>query len=82
MTLRRDPELDHQERRAIVLGRFVAGAHAAEADVERWVADWEARAGALGLRRDSPTYWSAGLRWIAGRRDQPEADAAQLRDVS
>lgn len=82
MTLRRDPERDHQAQRAIVLGRFVAGAHVAEADAERWVTDWEARAGALRLRRDSPAYWSAGLRWIARLRDHDDAQAGRLRDAS
>jgi len=80
MTLHRDPEQDHQARRAIVLGRFVTGAHVAELDAERWISEWEGRASALGLRRESSAYWSAGLRWIAGRRD--EFDAALLRDVS
>jgi hypothetical protein len=82
MTSRRDPERDHQARRTMILGRFTAGAHVAEADAERWVAEWEGRAGVLGLRRDAPAYWSAGLRWIAGRRDQLEAEASRLRDVS
>jgi hypothetical protein len=80
MTLHRDPERDHQARRANILGRFVTGAHVAESDAERWISDWETRASALGLRRDSLAYWSAGLRWIAGRRD--EFDAALLRDAS
>jgi hypothetical protein len=79
MTLR-DPERDHQARRAIVLGRFVTGAHVAASDAEHWVAEWEGRAGVLGLRRESPAYWSAGLRWIAQRRDELEAEP--LRDVS
>jgi hypothetical protein len=82
MTLRRDPERDHQARRAIIVGRFIAGAHVAEAEADSWVADWEARAGALGVRRDSPAFWSAGLRWIAGRRDQHEVEAGRLREVS
>lgn len=82
MTLRRDPEGDHEARRAIILGRFSAAAHVARSDAERWITDWEGRADALGVRRDSPAYWSAGLRWIASRRDQLEVETRRLRDVS
>ena len=82
MTLRRDPERDHQARRAIIVGRFVTGAHVAEAEAENWVADWEARAGRLGLQRESPAYWNTGLRWIAGQRDRLEVQARPLQEVS
>jgi hypothetical protein len=82
MTLSRDPERDHQARRAIILGRLTAGAHVAGVDAERWIAGWETRAGVLGLRRESPRYWSTGLRWIAGQRDQLESGPRVLRDVS
>ena len=36
MTLRRDPEGDHQARRAIILGRFGTAAHVAKSDAERY----------------------------------------------
>ena len=81
MSLHRDPERDHQARRAVIVRRFVAGAHVGEADAEQWVADWERRASDLGIRRESPAYWNAGLRWIAGRRDQLQ-EAGRLRDAS
>jgi hypothetical protein len=82
MTLSRDPERDHQARRAIALGHFTTGAHVAEADAERWIAGWETQADRVGLRRDSPRYWSTGFRWIAGQRDQLQSGPRVLRDVS
>jgi hypothetical protein len=82
MTMRRDPERDYRARRAIILGRFTTGAHVVETDAERWIAGWETQAAVLGLRRDSRTYWSTGLRWIAGQRELREHEAGALRDVS
>lgn len=82
MSLRRDPERDYRARRATILGRLNHGAHIDAASAERWIADWEERAGAVGIRRKSPTFWSSGLRWIAERRDRLEAETGALRDVS
>ena len=82
MTLCRDPERGHQARRAIVLARLTTGAHVAEAEAEAWIAAWERRAGAIRVLRDSPHYWSTGLRWIAGKRDELEVEAGRLRAVS
>ena len=82
MTLRRDPERDYRARRATILGRLTHVAHVDAASAEYWIAEWEERAGAVGVRRESPTFWSSGLRWIAGRHDRPEAETGALRDVS
>lgn len=82
MTLRRDPERDYRARRATILGRLTHGARVDAASAERWIAEWEERAGAVGIRRESPAFWSSGLRWIAGQRGRLDAETGALRDVS
>jgi hypothetical protein len=82
MTLSRDPDREYQARRTAILGRFTAGAHVDPAEAERWIAAWERRADALGMRTDSSVFWSAGLRWIAAERDRLVAASATLRDAS
>ena len=70
MTILRRRDLTFRTRRAKVVARFVTGAKASQAEVERWLDLWEAQSVRTGIGHASPAYWDAGLRWIAQRRDR------------
>ena len=73
MPILRREDIRFQERRRQILARFVTGAKASAADAERWILEWEQRAQQTRLLPESAAYWSAGLRWIASRRELESA---------
>lgn len=70
MALFRPADYQYQARRTTVLNRLIRSAYADPMEAERWLAQWEDRAVVARINRESPTYWSAALRWIADRRSQ------------
>lgn len=63
MARRSDPaRLDHA-RKAGVRSRLIAAGIRA-ADVDAWLAAWEAAAPALKVESGSPDFWNAGATWI------------------
>lgn len=51
----------------------MTGSKLPRADVEAWIERWVEQADCVGVRRDSPAYWGAGRRWIAGQRELASA---------
>lgn len=70
---RRDLAFDLDRGR--IVGRFVKGAKMPQGEAEQWIARWTDQAKRAGIRPDSPAYWNACRRWIAGQRDSLAADA-------
>lgn len=68
---RRDLAFDAQGER--IVGRFVTGSKVQRDEVERLIVRWAELAERAGVRRDSPGYWNACRRWIAGQRESASA---------
>jgi hypothetical protein len=62
-----DPERIYLARRAAILS-ILTGSGASGERAETLVTAWEAEATARGLPRDSASFWSGAVDWIADRR--------------
>jgi hypothetical protein len=73
MTGRRRRDLAFEAQGERIVARFVTASKVPRDEVERWIVRWAEQAERAGVRRDSPGYWNACRRWIAGQRESASA---------